>query len=65
MEIGFCVLPEETLSCNNCLPYPNWESVAPTVKVKAPLTAGTPEIIPVLVFSDKPEGRAPCIIQNL
>jgi len=39
--------------------------VAATVKAKVPLTGGTPEIVPVLEFSDKPEGSAPCAIQNL
>lgn len=65
IDTWLCTVPEETSSCSNCLPYPNWESVAATVKAKVPLTAGTPEIVPVLEFSDKPEGSAPCVIQNL
>jgi hypothetical protein len=54
-----------TLNCNNRLPMPYCESLASTIKAKEPLTAGTPEITPVLEFNDKPAGRAPCVIQNL
>ena len=35
------------------------------MKANEPLTAGTPEITPVLEFNDKPDGSVPCAIQNL
>lgn len=64
IDIWLCAL-DPTLSCSTCAPYPKWESVAATVNANVPLTAGVPEIVPVLQLSDKPEGSAPPAIQNL